>query len=71
MKRKIILMEYRSQINGYEEVKTLAVAKHKGLPEIVKMAQRECAKMGKAKGETAFLIFDKDGQCIWREQYDS
>ena len=71
MKRKIILMEYRPQIGGYEEVKTLAVAKHKGLPEIVKMAQLECAKMGKAKGETAFLILDKDGQCVWREQYDS
>lgn len=71
MKRKIILMEYRPQINGFEEVKTLAVTKHKGLPEMVKMAKRECAKMGKANGETAFLIFDKDGQCIWREQYDS
>ena len=71
MKRKIILMEYRPQINGYEEVKTLVVSKHKGLLEIVKMAKRECAKMGKAKGGTAFLIFDKDGQCIWREQYDA
>ena len=71
MKRKIVLMQYVHQINGYEEVKTLAVAKHKGLPEIIKMAQRECAKMNKPAGETAYLIFDKDGECIWREQYGS
>ena len=46
----------------YEE--QISLTQHKGLQ---KTAKRECAKMGK----TAFLIFDKDGQCIWREQYDS
>ena len=63
-KRKIVIFKFEM----YEEQISLTVAQHKGLQNT---AKRECAKMGKAKGETAFLIFDEDGQCIWREQYDS
>ena len=57
MKRKIMIMKFvpdAFEQGAYEEVCLLPVAKHKGVPEAMKTAEREIKKLQRSEPDTKF-----------------
>lgn len=70
MKRKIYIMTWDSDVDAYAEHSCFNVAKHKGLPEIIKQANRECEKVKRLGFERlAYMISDEHGDFVVREEY--
>nr|DAI43062.1 MAG TPA: hypothetical protein [Caudoviricetes sp.] len=72
MKRKLLIMREMDGIFGFEEIAEHNLSNHKGLPEIIKQAKRECTKMrrNEPNKQFAFMVLDTKGDTIHKEIYD-
>ncbi len=60
-KRKIVIFKFVPELGMYEEAISLAVAQHKGLPEIEKNAKREIVKMQREnQGGYGYIVMQGD-----------